>query len=139
MQGILHLIRRRPLAWFVVLAYGLSWWPSLLEPHSLLPLGPLAAAILVLGVVGGLVGGLVGGAVVGGAVVGGGAVVVVVGGAVAAGGAVVVGRSVVRHLVAAGHEVSALARSDAAASVLPPSVEPLSAVPPSVVLASAAP
>lgn len=53
MQGILHLIRRRPLAWFVVLAYGLSWWPSLLEPHSLLPLGPLAAAILVLGVVGG--------------------------------------------------------------------------------------
>ncbi|HSO49727.1 MAG TPA: NAD-dependent epimerase/dehydratase family protein, partial [Acidimicrobiia bacterium] len=34
------------------------------------------------------------------------------------GGSGVVGRSVVRHLVAAGHEVSALARSDAAASGL---------------------
>lgn len=53
MQSILHLIRRRQLAVFVVLAYGLSWWPTLLEPHSILPLGPLMAAILVLGVVGG--------------------------------------------------------------------------------------
>jgi hypothetical protein len=35
---------------FFVLAYALSWWPSLLEPHSILPLGPLIAALIVLGV-----------------------------------------------------------------------------------------
>jgi membrane protease YdiL (CAAX protease family) len=33
---------------FFALAYALSWWPSLLEPHSILPLGPLIAALIVL-------------------------------------------------------------------------------------------
>jgi membrane protease YdiL (CAAX protease family) len=33
---------------FFVLAYALSWWASLFRPHSIIPLGPLAAALLVL-------------------------------------------------------------------------------------------
>jgi membrane protease YdiL (CAAX protease family) len=55
MRGIVRLIRRRPLVTFFVLAYALSWWGSLLEPHTLIPLGPLAAALVVLGVTGGWV------------------------------------------------------------------------------------
>lgn len=53
MQGIFNLIRRHPLVAFCALAYGLSWWPSLFEPHSILPLGPLAAALIVLATIGG--------------------------------------------------------------------------------------
>jgi membrane protease YdiL (CAAX protease family) len=33
---------------FFVLAYALSWWASLFRPHSIIPLGPLAAALIVL-------------------------------------------------------------------------------------------
>jgi membrane protease YdiL (CAAX protease family) len=33
---------------FFALSYAISWWPSLLEPHSILPLGPLIAALVVL-------------------------------------------------------------------------------------------
>jgi len=35
---------------FFLLAYALSWWASLARPHSLIPLGPLAAALIVLAV-----------------------------------------------------------------------------------------
>jgi CAAX protease family protein len=33
---------------FFLLAYALSWWPSLVEAHSILPAGPLLAALCVL-------------------------------------------------------------------------------------------
>jgi hypothetical protein len=52
MQGILQYIRRHQLAAFFTLAYGLSWWPTLFESHSILPVGPLVAAFLVLAAVG---------------------------------------------------------------------------------------
>lgn len=52
MQGILQHIRRHQLSAFFLLAYGLSWWPTLFEPHGILPLGPLVAAFLVLAAVG---------------------------------------------------------------------------------------
>ena len=53
MQGIRQQIRRHQLAAFFTLAYGLSWWPMLFEPHGIFPLGPLVAAVLVLAAVGG--------------------------------------------------------------------------------------
>jgi uncharacterized protein len=42
------VVRRRPLATFVVLAYALSWWPVLPFQGRLLPQGPLLAALIVL-------------------------------------------------------------------------------------------
>jgi membrane protease YdiL (CAAX protease family) len=39
---------RYALLGFFLLAYALSWWPSLVEAHGILPLGPLLAATLVL-------------------------------------------------------------------------------------------
>ena len=49
------LIRRHPLVAFFVLAYALSWWPSILYALDLLPqpivgFGPFLAALVVLGI-----------------------------------------------------------------------------------------
>jgi membrane protease YdiL (CAAX protease family) len=52
METVMQLIRRYPLSAFFVLAYGLSWWPMLWDPHGLFPAGPLLAAVLVLAVTG---------------------------------------------------------------------------------------
>ena len=46
MHKTIEIIRRHPLASFFALAYALSWWPTLIEPHGLLPLGPLVAALI---------------------------------------------------------------------------------------------
>lgn len=40
--------RRYSILWFFLLAYALSWWPSLYEAHAILPLGPLCAALSLL-------------------------------------------------------------------------------------------
>jgi membrane protease YdiL (CAAX protease family) len=53
MHAITSLVRRWPLVTFFGLAYALSWWPSLVQPHGILPLGPLVAAVLLLPLVGG--------------------------------------------------------------------------------------
>ncbi len=39
---------RHSILWFFLLAYALSWWPSLFEAHGILPLGPLGAALWML-------------------------------------------------------------------------------------------
>jgi len=39
---------RYSILWFFLLAYALSWWPSLYEAHGILPLGPLLAALSML-------------------------------------------------------------------------------------------
>ena len=56
MNPITSFVKRHPLIVFFGLAYALSWAPSLIEPHSLLPLGPLFAALLVLTLTEGLAG-----------------------------------------------------------------------------------
>jgi membrane protease YdiL (CAAX protease family) len=48
MYPITSFIKRHALVLFFALAYVLSWSPSLFEAHSILPLGPLLAALLVL-------------------------------------------------------------------------------------------
>jgi membrane protease YdiL (CAAX protease family) len=48
MYSIASFIRRHALLVFFSLAYALSWSISLIEPHAILPLGPLLAALLVL-------------------------------------------------------------------------------------------
>ncbi len=53
MHSIVNLIRRHPRVAFFALAYSLSWWPAFVEPHGILPLGPLLAALLVQAAVGG--------------------------------------------------------------------------------------
>src|SRR5215213_788049 len=53
MNTITSVIKRHPLVTFFVLAYALSWWPALLTPHGILPLGPLLAVLIVLPFVGG--------------------------------------------------------------------------------------
>ena len=47
------LVSRRALAAFFVLAFALSWWPSLITPHSIVPLGPLVAALAIAALIGG--------------------------------------------------------------------------------------
>jgi membrane protease YdiL (CAAX protease family) len=39
----------REIAAFFLLAYALSWWASLFEPHTLIPLGPWFATLVTLG------------------------------------------------------------------------------------------
>jgi membrane protease YdiL (CAAX protease family) len=51
--GPSRFVDRHALVAFFVLACGISWLPSLFEAHSILPLGPLFAALIVLGVTGG--------------------------------------------------------------------------------------
>lgn len=46
-------VKRHPLVTFFGLAYALSWLPSLFEAHSILPLGPLFAALIVVPIIGG--------------------------------------------------------------------------------------
>ena len=51
----MSLVRRHPLITFFVLAYALSWWPSILYAFDLSPLpivgfGPFLAALVVLAV-----------------------------------------------------------------------------------------
>jgi membrane protease YdiL (CAAX protease family) len=53
MNNIRSFVQRFSLPIFFVLAYVLSWMPSLFEAHSLLPLGPLFAALIVLPFIGG--------------------------------------------------------------------------------------
>ncbi len=48
MYPITSFIKRHALVMFFALAYALSWLPSLFEAHSILPFGPLLAALLVL-------------------------------------------------------------------------------------------
>src|ERR687897_2082234 len=53
MSYLVSLIRRYPLVTFFVLAYPLSWWPSILYAFDLLPqpivgFGPFLAALVVL-------------------------------------------------------------------------------------------
>jgi membrane protease YdiL (CAAX protease family) len=56
MYSITSFIKRHALVTFFTLAYALSWSISLVEPHSLLGLGPLLAALIVLPFVGGRAG-----------------------------------------------------------------------------------
>lgn len=53
MNTIKSFIQRFSLPIFFVLAYALSWMPSLFEAHSLFPIGPLFAALIVLAFIGG--------------------------------------------------------------------------------------
>lgn len=53
MQPITACVKRHPLVTFFGLAYALSWLPSLFEAHSILPLGPLIAALIVVPIIGG--------------------------------------------------------------------------------------
>lgn len=52
MNNIRSFIHRFSLPIFFVLAYALSWMPSLFEAHSLFPTGPLLAALIVLAFIG---------------------------------------------------------------------------------------
>jgi len=52
MNNIKSFFQRFSLPIFFILAYALSWAPSLFEAHSLLPLGPLFAALIVLAFLG---------------------------------------------------------------------------------------
>lgn len=52
MNQIKSFVRRFSLPIFFGLAYVLSWFPSLTEAHSILPLGPLFAALIVLAFLG---------------------------------------------------------------------------------------
>lgn len=52
MNTVKSFVQRFSLPIFFILAYALSWLPSLFEAHSILPLGPLVAALIVLAFVG---------------------------------------------------------------------------------------
>jgi membrane protease YdiL (CAAX protease family) len=52
MNNIRSFVKRFSLPIFFILAYALSWLPSLFEAHSLFPLGPLLAALIVLALIG---------------------------------------------------------------------------------------
>jgi len=45
-------VQRHSLVAFFILAYTISWSPSLIEPHGILPLGPLVAALIMIAVTG---------------------------------------------------------------------------------------
>jgi len=52
MNKIKGFVVRFPLPVFFGLAYALSWFPSLFEPHSIVPIGPLFAALITLAFIG---------------------------------------------------------------------------------------
>jgi membrane protease YdiL (CAAX protease family) len=52
MSKVWSIFRRFSLPIFFMLAYALSWFPSLFEAHSILPLGPLFAALIMLSFIG---------------------------------------------------------------------------------------
>ena len=52
MNHVRSIFHQFSLPIFFILAYALSWFPSLLEAHSILPLGPLFAALIVLAFIG---------------------------------------------------------------------------------------
>ena len=56
MNNILSFIKRHSLIIFFLLAYTLSWIPSLTEAHSIFPMGPFLAALIVLGLANGKAG-----------------------------------------------------------------------------------
>jgi len=56
MNAFTSLIKRHSLITFFLLAYALSWWPSLIEAHSILGLGPFLAALIVLSLTSGKAG-----------------------------------------------------------------------------------
>ena len=58
LQNISSFIKRYQLVIFFILAYALSWLPSLVEPHGILPLGPLVAALIIVPLVAGKAGAL---------------------------------------------------------------------------------
>ena len=53
MNNIRSFVQRFSLPVFFVLAYALSWVPSLFDAHGLFPIGPLLAALIVLPFIGG--------------------------------------------------------------------------------------
>lgn len=53
MNKIRSFVQGYSLPIFFLLAYALSWFPSLFEAHSILPIGPLFAALIVLAFFGG--------------------------------------------------------------------------------------
>ena len=53
MNKFTSFVKRYSLPIFFLLAYALSWFPSLFEEHSILPIGPLFAALIVLAFFGG--------------------------------------------------------------------------------------
>ena len=53
MNKFTSFVKRYSLPIFFLLAYALSWFPSLFEAHSFLPIGPLFAALIVLAFFGG--------------------------------------------------------------------------------------
>jgi len=53
MNPIRSFVQRFSLPIFFVLAYALSWIPSLFDAHGLFPIGPLLAALIVLPFIGG--------------------------------------------------------------------------------------
>src|SRR6185503_20029254 len=50
------MAKRHSLLIFFVLAYALSWSASLIEPHGIIPFGPLLAALIMTAIVGGITG-----------------------------------------------------------------------------------
>src|SRR3712207_7946494 len=61
MSRLLSAVRRRPIVTFFLLAYALSWWPSIFYAFGSLPqpiagFGPFLAAVLVLAITGGKTG-----------------------------------------------------------------------------------
>lgn len=48
MSNVRSVFQRFSLPIFFMLAYALSWFPSLFESHSILPIGPLFAALIML-------------------------------------------------------------------------------------------
>ena len=52
MSNVRSIVQRFSLPIFFLLAYVLSWFPSLFEEHSILPIGPFFAALIVLAFLG---------------------------------------------------------------------------------------
>lgn len=51
MNRIKSLIVGHPIVTFFGLAFAFSWWPSLIEPHGIFPLGPFIAALFMVAMI----------------------------------------------------------------------------------------